>query len=187
MDEIDNSVIASTTVPINSDISQWLNNLEIPVHEGHRFDRFDITAGDIHNVTGDATVYIRYSVGATLITGYVNDGGDIIVECVNYDWNYTESADIVITFSKNFDTVDYNSHEVYDLSATGEEVSIKSSTIEGKKISFTDDVINNRNLYRIDLFKDGQKVDKTAWDAGFKPTFFSITQNGKTKKYTVFA
>lgn len=187
MDEIDNSTIASTTVPVNSDITPWLNSLEIPVHEGHRFDHFDITAGTIHNVTADATVYIRYAVGGTIITGYVNGDGDIVVECAAYDWTYTGSADIVITFSKSFDTVDFNSLDIYDLSATGEEASMKPSTINGNKISFTDDVIETHRSYRIGLLKDDQKVGQAAWDSGFKPTFFSITQNGKTKKYTVFA
>ena len=62
MDGIDNSTVASTTVPINSDITEWLNSLDIPVHEGYAFDHFEITAGSITNVTDDATVYIRYSV-----------------------------------------------------------------------------------------------------------------------------
>lgn len=187
MDEIDSSVIASTTVPINSDIAEWLNGLEIPVHEGHRFDRFDITAGSIHQVTSDATVYIRYSVGESVVTGYVNGDGDIVLDCTSSGWSYLGAADIAITFSKNFDTVDYDSHEVYDLSATGEEVAIKPSTIEGKKISFTDDVIDTHGIYRIGLSKSGQRVGQTAWDAGFKPASVSVTQNGKTKKYTVFA
>lgn len=185
MDEIDNSVIASTTVPINSDITEWLNSLEIPVHEGNVFDYFDITAGSIDNVTDDATVYIRYSVEGNVITSYVNGDGDIAIDAENSGWTYTGSADIVITMSKNFDTVDYDNHDIYDFSATGEELMMKPSTIEGNTISFTDDVIDTHNFYRIGLFKDGQRVGQAAWNSGFKPVSVSVTQNGKTDNYEV--
>lgn len=183
VDGIDNSVIASTTVPINSNITDWLDSLDLPVHEGHVFDYYDITAGEIENVTDDATVYIRYTVEG--VTGFVNGDGDIALNCSNSGWTYTGSADIVITFSKNFDTVDFNDHSVYDFSATGEEVGMKTSTIEGNTISFTDDVIDTHGFYGIGLFKDGQRVGQTAWDSGFKPVSVSVTQNGKTDTYEV--
>ena len=187
MDSINSETVASTTVPINSDITTWLNSLEIPVHEGYVFDYFEITAGSITNVADDATVYIRYSVegGENVITGRVNGDGDIAIDVNNSGWTYTGSADIVITMSKNFDTVDYNSHDIYDFSATGEELMMKPSTIEGNTISFTDDVIDTHNSYRIGLFKNGQRVGQTAWDSGFKPVYISVTQNGKTDNYNV--
>ena len=187
MDIIDNSIISSTTVPINSDITDWIDSLDLHVHEGHVFDYYDITAGEIENVTDDATVYIRYTVEGNVITSYVNGDGDILLDCERSGWTYTGSADIVITFSKNFDTVQFNSHDVYDFSATGEEVGMKPSTIEGNTISFTDNIIDTHNYYRIGLFKDGQRVGQTAWDSGFKPTWISVTQNGRTRKYRVFA
>lgn len=185
MDEIDNSVIASTTVPVNSDITEWLDSLDVPAHEGHVFDYFEITAGDITNVTDDATVYIRYSVEENVITGFVNGDGDIAIGAKNSGWTYTGSADIVITFSKNFDTVDYDKHDIWDFSATGEEVGMKPSTIEGNTISFTDNVIDTHNFYRVGLFKDGKRVGQAAWDSGFKPVSISVTQNGKTDNYEV--
>ena len=186
MDGIDNATVASTTVPINSDITEWLNSLEIPVHEGHAFDYFEITAGSIDNVTDDATVYIRYSVEVkNVITSYLNEDDDILINCENSGWTYTGSADIVITMSKNFDTVDYDDHDIYDFSATGEELMMKPSTIEGNTISFTDDVIDTHGHYRIGLFKGGQRVGQTAWDSGFKPVSVSVTQNRKTDTYEV--
>ena len=185
MDGIDNSVIASTTVPINSNITEWLDSLDLPVHEGHVFDYYDITAGEIENVTDDATVYIRYTVEGNVITSFVNGDGDIALNCTNSGWTYTGSADIVITFSKNFDTVEFNEHSVYDFSATGEEVGMKPSTIEGNTISFTDNVIDTHGFYGIGLFKDGQRVGQTAWDSGFKPVSVSVTQNEKTDNYEI--
>ena len=185
MDGIDNSVIASTTVPINSDITAWLDGLDLPVHEGHVFDYYDITAGEIENVTDDATVYIRYTVEGNVITSYVNGDGDILLDCERSGWTYTGSADIVITFSKNFDTIAYDSHDIYDFSATGEEVGMKPSTIAGNTISFTDNIIDTHNYYRIGLFKDGQRVGQAAWDSGFKPVSVSVTQNGKADNYEV--
>lgn len=185
MDEISNETVASTTVPVNSNISAWLNGLNPPVHEGYRFDYFDIPDGDKNNVTADTTVYIRYAVEGAVINGIVNDG-DIVLYCQNSGWTYTGSADIVITFSKNFDTVDYDTCDIVDLSSTGEEKSIKPSTIEGKTISFTDEVIDTHDTYKVNLLKGGQKVGQTAFDSGFKPTWISVTQNGKTRKYRVF-
>ena len=186
MDGIDNSVIASTTVPVNSDITDWLTNLEIHTHAGYRFDHFEITAGSINNVTGDATVYIRYSVeGENLITGYVNGDGDIALDCEHSGWTYTGSADIVITFSKNFDTVTYDRHDIWDFSVTGEEVAMKASTIEGNTISFTDDVIDTHDTYRVGLYNGGVRLGQTAWNSGFKPVSISVTQNGKTDTYNV--
>lgn len=187
MDGIDNSVIASTIVPINSDITTWLNSLDTPVHEGYTFDYFEITAGYIYKVTDDATVYIRYSVeGEATITGHVDGDGDIALKGENSGWTYTGSADIVITFSKNFDTVEFSRYDIWDFSATGEEISMKPSTIEGNTISFTDDVIDTHEFYRIGLFdSDNNRVGQTAWDSGFKPISVSVTQNGKTDTYEV--
>lgn len=183
---MNNKTIASTTVPVNSDITDWLNSLEIPVYEGHEFDYFDITEGDITNVTDNATVYIRYSVeGKNVITSIVNGDGDIAINTEKSGWTYTGSADIVITMSKNFDTVAYDSHDIYDFSATGEELAMKPSTIKDNTISFTDDVIDTHDFYRIGLFKDGARVGQTAWDSGFKPVSISVTQNGKTDNYDV--
>ena len=188
MDGIDNSVIASTTVPINSNITEWLDGLDLPVHEGHVFDYYDITAGEIENVTDDATVYIRYTVEGNVITSYVNGDGDILLDCERSGWTYTGSADIVITFSKNFDTVQFNDHDIYDFSATGEEVGMKPSTIEGNTISFTDNVIDTHNYYRVGLFNsEGNRVGQAAWDSGFKPVSVSVTQNGKVDNYEVVA
>ena len=186
VDGLNNAKVASTTVPVNSDITEWLNSLEIPVHEGYRFVKFVINEGRLTNVTSDATVYIIYSVEGNVITSYVNGDGDIALDCEHSGWAYNGSADIVITFSKNFDTVQFNDHDVYDFSASGEEVGMKPSTIEGNTISFTDDVIDTHDNYRIGLFDSKDKrVGQAAWDSGFKPVSISVTQNGKTDTYEV--
>ena len=186
MDEITGLTVASTTVPVNSDITTWLSGLDIPAHEGYRFDRFQINVGSLTNVTDDATVYIRYSVeGESVITGHVNGDGDIAINGENSGWTYTGSADVVITMSKNFDTVDYDTYDIGDFSSTGEEKFIKPSTIDGNKISFTDEVIDTHRFYRIGLFKGGQRVGQAAWDSGFKPVSISVTQNGKTDNYNI--
>ena len=62
---------------------------------------------------------------------------------------------------------------------------MKPSTIAGNTISFTDNVIDTHNYYRIGLFKDDQRVGQTAWDSGFKPVSVSVTQNGKADNYEV--
>lgn len=175
-------------MPIYSDITDFLDNLDLPVHEGYALYDFDITAGTITNVTGDATVYIRYSVEGTIheLSGYLNDDGDIAIETENSGWTYTGSADIVITMSKNFDTVDYDTHDIYDKSiVTGEKLLIRPSVVEGNTISFTDGSIGLPFWYSIELVKDGERIGETALDSGFKPVSLSVTQNGKTDTYDV--
>ena len=63
---------------------------------------------------------------------------------------------------------------------------MKPSTIEGNTISFTDNIIDTHNYYRIGLFNsEGNRVGQAAWDSGFKPVSVSVTQNGKTDTYEV--
>ena len=186
MDEISNETVASTTVPVNSNISAWLNNLDTPVHEGYRFDYFDIPDGDKNNVTNDMTVYIRYSAeGRYAITSYVKNG-DIALDCKRSHWTYTGSAKIVIKFSKSFDTIEFNNLEIFDLSSTVAEDRQQESNIVGDNIiSFIDKVIKTHDLYIIKLTSIDGKVGQVAWDSGFKPILVSVTQHGKTDLYKV--
>ena len=186
MDEINNSIAASTTVPIHSNITTWLNSLDIPVHKGYALDHFETRGVNIYNVTHSATVYIRYSVeGKNVITSYVNDDGDIALDCKNSGWTYTGRADIAITFSKNFDTVEFDHYDIYDLSATGKENRLKHSTIGDNIISFTDDKSNTHDLYIIALNSKGNHAGQAAWDSGFKPILVSVALRDYTGLYKV--
>lgn len=185
MDGIDNSVVASTTVPIDSDITTWLNSLDIPVHEGYVLNYFETTGVNMYNVVYDATVYIRYSVeGRYAITSYVNKD-DIALDCKRSGWKYPGGADIEITFSKNFDKVEFDNHKILDLSATSGEDPVKPSLIGGNRIEFEDHVIKTPGIYTIELTNKGNKVGKVAWNYGFKPILVSVTDFDRTNLYKV--
>ena len=185
MDGTNNKTVASTTVPIDSDITAWLNSLDIPVHKGYTLDHFETKGVNIYNVTHDATVYIRYSAeGRYAITSYVKNG-DIALDCKRSGWKYRSGANIEIAFSKNFDTVEFDHYDIFDLSATGEEDRVKRSGIEGNKIGFEDHVINTPDLYIIQLTSGGKQVGQAVWDSGFKPILVSVRDFDRTNLYKV--
>lgn len=192
VDSINGSTVATTTVPINSDITSWLNSLTVPTHDGYVFDRWEITAGYITNVTDNATVYIRYTEpgGGTetqSISTYVNGDGDIVVDTFRSGWDFTGSATIAIQMSKTFDSVVYESYDIYEFNtADGENGAKTDATISGDTITFTDEKIETHNFYRIGLFNNsGNRVGQTAWDAGFKPIKLRVTVDGINHDYDV--
>ena len=192
VDSIDSSTVATTTVSINSDITSWLNSLTVPTHNGYEFDRWEITAGYITNVTDNATVYIRYrqSGGGTVtqsISTYVNGDGDIAVDTFRSGWDFTGSAQIAIQMSKTFDSVEYESYDIMEFNTADNEEGLKSdAAISGDTITFTDEKIETHHFYRIGLFNNsGNRVGQTAWDAGFKPIKITVTVDGTNHEYDI--
>ena len=192
VDSIDSSTVATTTVPINSDITSWLNSLTVPTHDGYEFDSWEITAGYITNVTDNATVYIRYTesgggTGTQEISTYVNGDGDISVNTTNSGWDFTGSATIAIQMSKTFDSVEYESYDAFEFdTADGENGAKTDAVISGDTITFTDEKIETHNFYRIGLFNaSGDRVGQAAWDAGFKPIKITVTVDGTNHEYDI--
>ena len=83
-----NSVIATTTVDKDSDITSWLNSLDRPTHDGYTFSGYEITAGSTTNVTEDATVYLRYTVSggdAVEIINVIDNGVNLDTHTQSYN------------------------------------------------------------------------------------------------------
>ena len=185
------SSVAVTTVPSGSDITSWLNSVEIPTHDGYVFDRWEISAGSITNVTQNAIVYIRYTEsaedsGRPLFCSYVNNVGNIIIEATEGRLGLTGSATVAIKMSKDFDSVEYDNFVLMDSKATGEETMTKTDVaISGDTITFTDENIATYEKYYIRLLLNDEGIGQTAWDAGFKPIKITITVDGTPHEYDI--
>lgn len=64
IDSINNSPVFNGYVNKNSDITNILNTITIPTHEGYVFDRWETDGDDITNITKNTRVYIRYRQSA---------------------------------------------------------------------------------------------------------------------------
>lgn len=202
VDDMDNTVVANTTVALGGDITSWLNSLIIPTHDGYEFDKWVITAGYIYSVNDNATVYIMYrtagggqggssgnnpSGDTPKVITYVNGDGDITVDAIHSGWDFTGSAQIAIQMSKTFDSVEYESYDIREFNTADSENRDKTdAAISGDIITFTDEKIDTHNYYRIGLFdSSGNRVGQTAWDAGFKPIKITVTVDGTNHEYDI--
>lgn len=189
MDGIDNSVIASTTVPINSDITEWLDSLDIPVHEGHVFDYFDITAGEINKVTDDATVYIRYSVEGEhtvdIFTVLLNKR-EIAVNSEALS-GLSGSATVQVQFSKKLDTLSYNSYEVREYDGSESEEIVKSdASVSNDTVSFTDADCSKHRFYVFNFYDSNKNdIGPSLWNDGLYPIRISFTIDGAQQSYDI--
>lgn len=184
--------IASTTVPLHSDITSWLNSLEIPNYDGYEFDFWDLPNGDIKDITGNANVYSRYSKSGGDTKGvftYVNGDGDITVSVPDIPDELTGVATVDISMSKNFNEVTYDWYDVMEFFAdnkSGEKIKLDITTTDNI-ITFTDEDVSTHLWYRIGLFgENGVRVGQKAWDDGFYPTNIKFTlEDGTVYEYEV--
>lgn len=196
MDGLNNTTVASTTVPINSDITAWLNSLKIPVHEGYRFSKFTITVGSIHKVTDDATVYITYSVEG----GGGNPGEGQTVDIFTTLLNKREiainsealhgisgSATVQVQFSKGLDTLTYSSCEVNEYDGSESEEIVKSDvSISNDVVSFTDTDCSKHRFYIFKFYDSNRKdIGPSLWNDGLYPIRISFTIDGAQQSYSI--
>lgn len=191
IDSINNSPVFNGYVNKNSDITNILNTITIPTHEGYVFDRWETDGDDITNITKNTRVYIRYrqsagDSGTPTFSSYVNNVGNIFIQASNGDLGFTGSATVAIKMSKAFDSVEYDNFSVMNGDAAGEETMTKSdAAISGDTITFTDENITTYTDYCIRLLLNDEGIGQTAWDAGFKPIKITITVDGTPHEYDI--
>ena len=180
VDSIDSSTVATTTVPINSDITSWLNSLTIPTHDGYEFDNWEITAGYITNVTDNATVYIRYRQsggGTQSVRTYVNGDGDICVNIENLADEISGSATVQVYFSKALNTITYGSFDVMEFGTGSSESGQKTdANISSNIVTFTDEDCSTHRWYRVGFYDEsGNRIGQSLWDDGLYITRIKFT------------
>ena len=191
VDSIDSSTVATTTVPINSDITSWLNSLTVPTHEGYVFSNWEITAGYITNVTDNATVYIRYTQsggGTQSVRTYVNGDGDICVDIENLQDDISGSATVQVYFSKELNTVTYESFDVMEFGTGSSESGQKTdANISSNIVTFTDEDCSTHRWYKVGFYNEsGGRLGQSLWDAGLYITRIKFTLSDSTyKEYDV--
>lgn len=122
------------------------------------------------------------------ILTYVTGDGDIFIETSNSGWDYTGSATIEIKMSKPFDSVEYESYNIYEINTAdgGEGLKSDVSIINGDTVTFTDENIEAHGHYKIELFDaSGNRVGQTAWDDGFKPIWITVIVDGNAHAYGI--
>ena len=191
VDSIDSSTVATTTVPINSDITSWLNSLTIPTHDGYEFDNWEITAGYITNVTDNATVYIRYRQsggGTQSVRTYVNGDGDICVNIENLADEISGSATVQVYFSKALNTITYGSFDVMEFGTGSSESGQKTdANISSNIVTFTDEDCSTHRWYRVGFYDEsGNRLGQSLWDDGLYITRIKFTfSDNNYKVYNV--
>ncbi len=167
-----------------------MNSLTIPTHNRYEFSGWEITAGYITSVNGDATVYIKYiesggETGEQTVTTYVNGDGDICVQISNLADEISGEAGVQIYFSKALNTVSYDSYDVYEF---GSGSGVKTDAhISSNIVSFTDEDCSTHDMYRIGFTDaDGNKLGQSLWDDGLYITRIKFTiSDGTYKVYSV--
>lgn len=176
--------IASTTVPLHSDITSWLNSLEIPTYDGYEFDIWDLPNGDIKDITGDAEVYSRYSKSGgdtQSVRTYVNGDGDICVNIENLQDDISGSAAVQVYFSKALNTITYNSFDVMEFGDDGGQKT--DAHISSNIVSFTDEDCSTHEWYRVGFFDEkGIRIGQSLWDDGLYITRIKFTFSDNTYK-----
>lgn len=188
VDSIDNSVVATTTVPINSDITSWLNSLTIPTHDGYKFSGWEITAGYITSVNDNATVYIKYTEdsggGTQTVKTYVNGDGDICVNIENLADEISGSATVQVYFSKALNTVTYKSFDVMEFDTGSSESGQKAdANMSSNIVTFTDEDCSTHRWYRVGFYDEsGNRLGQSLWDDGLYITIIKFTFSDNTYK-----
>lgn len=191
VDNMDNSVVATTTVERGGDITDWLNSLTIPTHDGYEFDKWVITAGYIYSVNDNATVYIYYKESNTntggntgntqLVTTDINGDGDISLHIENLADEITGSATVQVYFTKSLNTVGYDS---FDVMEWGAGIGAKTdASASANIITFTDDDCSTHDTYSFRFNDaDGNKIGQTLWDDGLYVTKIKFTFSDNSYK-----
>ena len=194
----DNPVIASTTVPLGSDITSWLNSLSVPAHDGYEMipvEDWEITAGFITSVNDNATVYIRYqamsggdsedtNTGSVVMS--MNSDGDLFVQKIDSPISSGE-ATIKLKMTHNLGAVDC-SYVTVKKNSTGEvlENTVNNNDNGISEITFTDDSIDTQTYYIISAYdSDNNKMTNALWQCNLKPRSMTITQGDNTVELTI--
>ena len=175
VDGLDNSTVATTTVPKNSSIVGWLGSVGGPTHDGYNSVGYRCSegAGDINNVTGNMTVTIIYTkIEESILHTSVNGDGDISISIEKLADIISDSATVQVYFSKELSTVNYESFDVYEFGTGSSESGQKTNaSISSNIITFTDENCSTHSSYRFRFYDgDGNKLGNTQWHAGLYPT-----------------
>lgn len=192
----DNPVIASTTVPLGSDITSWLKSLTVPTHDGYNMidvEDWEITAGSITSVNDNATVYIRYqatsggdsedtNTGSVVMS--MNSDGDLFVQKIDSPISSGE-ATIKLKMTHNLGAVDC-SYVTVKKNSTGEVLENTVNNNGISEITFTDDSIDTQTYYIISAYdSDNNKIANALWQCSLKPRSMTITQGDNTVELTI--
>lgn len=190
VDSIDNSVVATTTVALGSDITSWLNSLAIPTHGGYEFSGWEITAGYITSVNDNATVYIKYQSsggGTQEIKTYINGDGDICVQISNLQDEISGQAGVQIYLSKALNTIVFDDSK-FDVYEFGSDMEAKTgANYDSNIVSFTDEDCSTHDFYRIGFYDEsGNRLGQSLWDEGLYITRIKFSlSDGTEKVYSV--
>lgn len=151
-----------------------------PVRDGYTFNGW--LPNTYKDVFSNLDIYAQYTQNSPdpgpkpPVTGeahtFVNGDGDICVSDIPLV--STGLANVEITFALPLDTIEFDLpiHVVEFSSGAG----VKSNvSVNGNIVSFTDEDVSTLAFYAIQLYKDGNRVGQTAWDAGVIPTNIKFT------------
>lgn len=160
------------------DLTDFLNNLVLPEHQGYEFSGFDnVTQGfDYTDVQMDGVVVAGYTLVGDKATSFINGDGDITVVPVPSE-TLSGSGSVEITFAKAIATVSYDAVAVVEF---GEGSGIKEdATIDGSKITFTDSDLSTMDFFAVQFTDSGatQIPGADFIDEGVIPSHIKITQS----------
>lgn len=162
-----------------------------PVREGYTFTGWLPTT--YTDVLEDLDIYAQYIKNSpdpgpeppvvSDANTFINGDGDICVS--NIPLVATGSANIEITFALPLDTIAFDSPiGVMEFGAGGGAKF--NASVNGNIVSFTDEDVSTLDFYAIQLYKDGNRVGQTAWDAGIIPNKIKFTlSDSSVKEYNI--
>lgn len=153
-----------------------------PVREGYTFTGW--LPKTYTDVLEDLDVYAQYTKNkptAEPLT-FLNGDGDICIRDIP-DVG-TGSATVLVTFDKPLSDVTYDNINVQEFGAGGgskTDVIVNNNTVQ-----FTDSDVATHEFYAFQLFNEGQRVGRNAWDAGIIPNKIKFTlSDGSIKEYNI--
>lgn len=153
-----------------------------PVREGYTFTGW--LPNTYNDVLEDLDVYAQYTKNKPTnepLT-FLNGDGDICIRDIP-DVG-TGSATVLVTFDKPLSDVTYDNINVQEWGAGGgakTDVVVNNNTVQ-----FTDDDVATHDFYAFQLFNDGQRVGRNAWDAGIIPNKIKLTlSDSSVKEYNI--
>lgn len=151
-----------------------------PVRDGYTFNGW--LPNTYNDVFSNLDIYAQYTQNSPdpgpepPVVGdantFVNGDGDICIS--NIPLVATGSANIEITFALPLDTIVFDSP--IGVMEFGAGSGVKSNaSVNGNIVSFTDEDVSTLDFYAVQLYKNGNRVGQTAWDAGVIPTNIKFT------------
>lgn len=153
-----------------------------PVREGYTFTGW--LPNTYNDVLEDLDVYAQYTKNnpTTEPLTFLNGDGDICIRDIP-DVG-TGSATVLVTFDKPLSDVTYDNINVQEWGAGGgskTDVIVNNNTVQ-----FTDNDVATHEFYAFQLFNEGQRVGRNAWDAGIIPNKIKLTlSDGSVKEYNI--